>query len=397
MISEVMTGLGKKRSTIREIFEYGNQRAKIVGRENIFDFSLGNPSVAPPDCVTDEINRFVAEEKAEVLHGYTSATGLEWVRQAMADSLNSRFGTNFNKDNFYMTVGAAASICIVLKALACPGDEFIVPAPYFPEYKCWIENTVNSKCVLIPADPSNFQISFPDLEKSINENTKAVIINSPNNPSGAVYSEETVKRLAALLSERSRKYGHPIYLISDEPYREIVFDGFKLPFVTKYYKNTFICYSFSKSLSLPGERIGYVLVPDEMEDCKDVYAAVCGAGRILGYVNAPSLFQRVAGRCADKTADISIYNRNRDILYNGLIAAGYSCVKPQGAFYMFPRALENDDYAFCERAKKYDLLLVPGTDFGCPGHVRIAYCVQTQTIERALPVFEKLAAEYGIR
>lgn len=394
MISEAMTGLGKRRSTIREIFEYGNQRAKIVGRENIFDFSLGNPSVAPPDCVTEEIERFVAEEKAEVLHGYTSAQGLEWVRQAMADSLNSRFGTNFNRDNFYMTVGAAASICIVLKALACPGDEFIVPAPFFPEYKCWIENTVNCKCVLIPADPSSFQINFEELEKSLSTNTKAVIINSPNNPSGAVYSEETVKRLASLLEDAQKRYGHPIYLISDEPYREIVFDGFRLPFVTKYYRNTFICYSFSKSLSLPGERIGYVLVPDEMDDCKDVYAAVCGAGRILGYVNAPSLFQRVAAKCADKTADISIYNRNRDILYDGLIKAGYSCVKPMGAFYMFPRALEEDEIAFCEKAKKYDLLLVPGRDFGCPGHVRIAYCVQTETIERALPIFEKIAAEY---
>ncbi len=392
-----MMRLGKKRSTIREIFEYGNRRAKIVGRENIFDFSLGNPSVAPPNCVTEEINAFVAQEKAEVLHGYTSATGLEWVRQAMADSLNSRFGTAFNKDNFYMTVGAAASICIVLKAIACPGDEFIVPAPYFPEYKCWIENTVGGKCVLIPAEPKDFQINFAELEKSLSANTKAVIINSPNNPSGAVYSEETIKKLAVLLEKTAAKFGHPIYLISDEPYREIVFDGFKRPFVTKYYKNTFICYSFSKSLSLPGERIGYVVVPDEMEDCKDVYAAVCGAGRILGYVNAPSLFQRVAGKCADKTADISIYNKNRDVLYEGLINAGYSCVKPNGAFYMFPRTLEADDYAFCEKAKEYDLLLVPGTDFGCPGHCRIAYCVQTETIERALPLFKKLAADYGIR
>jgi aspartate aminotransferase len=397
MISEAMTGLGKKRSTIREIFEYGNQRAKIVGRENIFDFSLGNPSVAPPDCVTEEIRKFVSEERPEVLHGYTSATGLEWVRQAMADSLNSAYGTNFNKDCFYMTVGAAASLCIVLKAIACPGDEFIVPAPYFPEYKCWIENTANAKCVLIPADPTSFQINFGELEKSLSENTKAVIINSPNNPSGAVYSEETVKKLASVLEDAEKKWGHPIYLISDEPYREIVFDGFKRPFVTRYYKNTFICYSFSKSLSLPGERIGYVLIPDEMEDNRDVYAAVCGAGRILGYVNAPSLFQRVVGKCVGKTADISIYNRNRDVLYNGLIESGYSCVKPQGAFYMFPKAPEENEYAFCEKAKKYDLLLVPGTDFGCPGHVRIAYCVQTETIERALPVFKKLAADYGIR
>ncbi|MBO7336818.1 MAG: pyridoxal phosphate-dependent aminotransferase, partial [Lachnospiraceae bacterium] len=294
MISEAMMGLGKKRSTIREIFEYGNMRAKIVGRENIYDFSLGNPNVPAPQAVTDEINRLVATEAPEVLHGYTSAPGLDWVRQAMADSLNSRFGTAFRKENFYMTVGAAASICITLKAIACPGDEFVVPAPFFPEYRCWIENTVNCKCVVIPPDITSFQIDFDALENSINEHTKAVIINSPNNPSGAVYSEETVKRLSSILEAAEKKYGHPVFLISDEPYREIVYDGFKTPFVTKYYKNTFVCYSFSKSLSMPGERIGYVLVPDEMEDSGDVFAAVCGAGRILGFVNAPSMFQRVA-------------------------------------------------------------------------------------------------------
>lgn len=397
MISQSMTELGKKRSTIREIFEYGNMRAKIVGRENIFDFSLGNPSVAPPQTVTDAINEFVSQEKAEVLHGYTSAVGLEWVREEMAGSLNARFGTSFTKDNFYMTVGAAASICITLRALACPGDEFIVPAPFFPEYKCWIENTAISKCVILPADPDSFQINFDSLLANLNEHTKAIIINTPNNPSGALYSEDTIKKLASILSDAEKKFGHPIFLISDEPYREIVFDGIKIPFVTKYYHNTIVCYSFSKSLSLPGERIGYVLVPDEVDDSKDVFAAVCGAGRILGYVNAPSLFQRVAGRCVNQTADISIYNRNRDLLYDGLISAGYKCVKPQGAFYMFPRSLEEDEYAFCEKAKAYDLLLVPGTDFGAPGHVRIAYCVQTSTIEKALPVFEKLAKDYGIR
>lgn len=394
MISESMMGLGKKRSTIREIFEYGNMRAKIVGRENIFDFSLGNPNVPAPAALTEEIRNFTDKEAAEELHGYTSATGLEWVREAMADSLNSRFGTNFNKDNFYMTVGAAASMCIVLKAIACPGDEFVVPAPFFPEYRCWIEHTINCKCVVVAAEPKDFQINFDAFEASINEHTKAVIINTPNNPSGAVYSEATIKKLASILENAQKKYGHPIYLISDEPYREIVFDGIKLPFVTNYYDNTFVCYSFSKSLSLPGERIGYVLVPDAMADAKDVYAAVCGAGRILGYVCAPSLFQRVAAKCAKMTADISIYEKNRNILYDGLISAGYSCVKPEGAFYMFPRALEKDEYAFCEKAKKYDLLLVPGTDFGCPGHVRIAYCVKTDTIERALPLFEMLAKEY---
>ncbi len=395
MISQSMMGLGKKRSTIREIFEYGNERAKVVGRENIFDFSLGNPSVAPPQRVTDVINEFVKSEKAEILHGYTSAPGLEWVREAMAESLNSRFGTHYGMSNFYMTVGAAASICITLKAIACAGDEFIVPAPYFPEYKCWIENTVNCKCVIVPARTEDFQINFDALEKSINENTKAVIINSPNNPSGAVYSEDTLKRLAGVLESYSKKFGHPIYLISDEPYREIVFDNTLIPFAAKYYRNTFVCYSFSKSLSLPGERIGYVCVPDEMDDHNDVFAAVCGAGRVLGFVNAPSLFQRVVGKCAGITSDISVYEKNRNILYEGLIDSGFSCVKPGGAFYMFPKALEKDDYAFCERAKKYDLLLVPGTDFGCPGHVRIAYCVPTEKIERSLSVFKRIAEEYN--
>ncbi|MCQ2537306.1 MAG: pyridoxal phosphate-dependent aminotransferase [Lachnospiraceae bacterium] len=394
MISQDMMGLGKKRSTIREIFEYGNARAKIVGRENVFDFSLGNPNVPAPSVLTEELKGFIDAEAADALHGYTSATGIEWVRESMAESLNSRFGTKFSKDNFYMTCGAAASICIVLKAIACPGDEFVVPAPFFPEYRCWIENTVNGKCVIVPARTEDFQINFEAFEASINENTKAVIINTPNNPCGAVYSEETIIKLSEILKAAQKKYGHAIYLISDEPYREIVFDGLKIPFVTKYYDNTFVCYSFSKSLSLPGERIGYVLVPDEMEDSKDVYAAVCGAGRVLGYVCAPSLFQRVVGKCSILTSDITVYETNRKLLYDGLINAGFSCVKPQGTFYMFPRSLEADEYAFCERAKKYDLLLVPGTDFGCPGHVRIAYCVKTETIERALPLFDKLAKEY---
>lgn len=394
MFSEQMVSLGKKRSTIREIFEYGNQRAAIVGRENIYDFSLGNPNVPAPQSVTDTMLSLLQTEPAEILHGYTSAPGLDYVRQAMADYLNRTYDTKFRKENFYMTVGAAAAICTVLKALAEPSDEFVVPAPFFPEYRCWIENTANAKCVIVPALPENFQINFDALEESLNSHTKAVIINTPNNPSGAVYSEETIRRLATLLEEKSKKFGHPIYLISDEPYREIVYDGIKLPFVTKYYKDTFVCYSFSKSLSLPGERIGYVLIPDELTQSQDAFAAVCGAGRILGYVNAPSMLQRVVANCVGQTSDLSIYERNRTLLYNALINAGYYCVKPEGAFYIFPRALEADEYAFCERAKKYDLLLVPGSDFGCPGHVRISYCVKTEMIEKALPLFERLAKEY---
>lgn len=395
MFSGQMVELGKKRSTIREIFEYGNARAKIVGRDNLFDFSLGNPNVPAPGSVTDTLLSLLQTEPAEALHGYTSAPGMDSVRQAMAEDLNRRFQTGFRRENFYMTVGAAAALCITLRALAQPGDEFIVFAPFFPEYRCWIEHTAKAKCVVVPADTEKFQISFEALLSALNKNTKAVIINSPNNPSGTVYSEETLLTLTGLLKEKSAEYGHPIYLISDEPYREIVYDGYEPPFVTKYYRNTFVCYSYSKSLSLPGERIGYVLVPDEMEEYEDAFAAICGAGRILGYVNAPGLFQRVAAACVGQTADLSIYEANRNLLYEGLLQFGYSCVRPQGAFYLFPKALEADERAFCERAKKYDLLLVPGSDFGCPGHVRISYCVKTEMIERALPVFQKLAEEYS--
>ena len=394
MLAQSMVELGKKRSTIREIFEYGNQRAKIVGRENIFDFSIGNPNVPAPAVVTETLLDMITKESPVALHGYTSAQGADFVRESIAASLNSRFGTSFTKDNLYMTVGAAAAISICFKAIVNPGDEIIVFAPFFPEYRCFIEKGAGAKCVVVPADTKEFQIHFEAFEAALNANTKAVVINSPNNPSGVVYSEETIKRLCALLEEKQKEYGHPIYLISDEPYREIVYDGLEVPYVTKYYHNTFVCYSYSKSLSLPGERIGYIVVPDEMEDAKDAYAAVCGAGRVLGYVNAPSLFQRVAAKCVNETADISIYEKNRNLLYEALTSYGYSCVKPQGAFYLFPKALEEDEKAFCERAKKYDLLLVPGTDFGCPGYLRISYCVQTEMIERSLPLFEKLAKEY---
>jgi len=394
MFSKEMADLGKKRSTIREIFEYGNTRAKEIGRENIFDFSLGNPSIPAPEAMTEYLKTLIETEKPEVLHGYTSAQGAENVRINIAESLNRRFATTFHKDNIYMTVGAAAALSIVLKALTEPDDEFIVFAPFFPEYRCFIEKGANAKCVMIPADRENFQINFEEFEKAINKNTKAVIINSPNNPSGAVYSEETIKKLALLLEKKSEELNHPIFLISDEPYREIVYDGLEIPFVTKYYKNTIVCYSYSKALSLAGERIGYVLVPDEVTSSKDIYAAVCGAGRILGYVCAPSMFQRVVAAFSDSTSDISVYEKNRNLLYDNLTKYGYKMVKPQGAFYIFLKALEEDEYAFCEKAKKYELLLVPGTDFGCPGYVRLSYCVSTAMIEKSLPLFEKLAKDY---
>lgn len=396
MLNQNVLALGKKRSTIREIFEFGNQRAKIVGRENIFDFSIGNPNVPAPDSVQEAIRDIINTKHPSSIHGYTSAQGSEDCRIAVAESLNVRFGTDYSAKNLYLTVGAAASLSVCLKALtASPQDEFIVFAPFFPEYQVFIEHGAGAKFVVIPAQVQDFQINFDEFEKKLNPHTKGVIINSPNNPSGVVYSNETISRLAALLSTKSEEYGHPIYLISDEPYREIIYDGIKVPFIAPSYKNTLVCYSYSKSLSLPGERIGYVLVPNTVDNFEDVYAAVCGAGRVLGYVCAPSLFQHVITRCAADIADISIYEKNRNILFEALTSMGYNCVKPEGAFYLFPKTLEENDYAFCERAKKYDLLLVPGTGFGAPGHMRISYCVQTETVQRALPLFEKLAKEYG--
>lgn len=388
-----MYELGSKRSVIREIFEYGNQRKKEVGAENVYDFSLGNPSVPAPKAVDQAIREILDTEDPMAIHSYTSAQGSEECREALAKSLNQRFNTHFTADNFYMTVGAAASISICFKALANEGDEFITFAPFFPEYQCFVEAT-GGTLVVVPAKEDDFQIDFTQFEKLCNEKTKAIIVNSPNNPSGVVYSEKTIQKLVEFLEKKQKEYGHAIYLISDEPYREIVYDGYQVPFLTKYYNNTFICYSFSKALSLPGERIGYVIVPDEMENAKEVYAAVCGAGRALGYVCAPSLFQKVVAKCADEVSDLSVYKKNRDLLYNGLVSMGFQCVKPEGAFYLFVKAFGENAEEFCERAKKYDLLLVPGTGFGCPNYVRISYCVTTEQIERSLPAFEKLAKEY---
>ncbi len=393
MLNQRMVSLGTQRSVIRELFEFGKIRAAEIGAENVFDFSIGNPSVPSPNEVNETVIKLINELDPVVLHGYTSAQGDQGVRAMLADSVNKRFGTNVNADNFYVSVGAAAALCCCLNGLCNPEDEVIVFAPYFPEYKVFIEGA-GAKMTLIPADIEAFQIDFEKFEAAINEKTKAVIVNSPNNPCGVVYSEETVKRLAAILKEKSEKYGEPIYLIADEPYREIVFDDVVVPYLPKYYDNTLICYSWSKSLSLPGERLGYVLVPDSVEDHELVYAAVAGAGRSLGYVNAPGLFQRVCAMCADLTADISIYETNRNLLYNGLRELGFEVVKPDGTFYIFPRTLEEDDIAFCEKAKEFNLLLVPGTGFGCPGHMRISYCVPTERIERALVAFKKLAESY---
>ena len=393
-VAEDMYQLGSQRSAIRELFEYGKQRAAVVGAENVYDFSLGNPTVPAPDCVNETIRDLTHKLDSISLHGYTSAQGDIETRQAIADYLNKTYETAFSADNFYLTMGAAASLSVCFRALTTsPEDEFITIAPFFPEYRVFVEAN-GAKLVVVPPHTSDFQIDFEALEKAISAHTKGVIINSPNNPSGAVYSKETIRKLAALLTKKSEENGTPIFILADEPYREIAYDGVEVPYVTKYYANTLVCYSYSKSLSLPGERIGYVLVPDEVDDARTIYAAVCGAGRALGFVCAPSLIQHVIAKCAGQVSDLSVYKKNRDLLYDSLTAYGFTCVHPDGAFYLFMKTPEPDAYAFCEKAKKYELLLVPGDDFGAPGFVRIAYCVTTAQIARALPAFKELAGEY---
>lgn len=392
-VSQRMLNLGTARSEIREAFAFAQARAAEVGAENVDDFSIGNPSVPAPATVAEAVHKLVDAIDPIKLHGYTPAQGDGQARGALADDLNRRFGTNYTADNFYLTAGAAGALCCALSALSCPGDTFVTFAPYFPEYKVFVESA-GAELVTVPADIEDFQIDFAAFDQALTPNTKGVIINSPNNPTGVVYSEATIQKLAQVLTEKSKEYGHTIWLISDEPYREIVYRDTPLPWVPNYYPNTLVCYSYSKSLSLPGQRIGYVLVPPQAEDADIVYAAVCGAGRALGYVCAPSLFQLVAAECTGQTADIEIYHKNRDLLLNALRDMGYTCAQPDGAFYLFPRSLEPDARAFCERARKYDLVLVPGDSFGCPGHVRISYCVPTEQIQRALHKFEQLAAEY---
>ena len=393
-MNEKNVQLGKVRSSIRELFEYGKKRKAEIGEENVFDFSLGNPSVPAPDEVAEALLSIIKDTDPVLLHGYTSAPGDFSVRKTLADYINSRFNTTLTADNLYMTCGAAASLTITLNALLNAGDEVITFAPYFPEYKVFTEHA-GGKLIAVESEENTFRIDFKKLEKALNAKTKAVIINSPNNPSGVVYSEEEVASLAHILGETEKKYGTQIYLISDEPYRELVFDrAVKLPYIMNHYKRSIVCYSYSKSLSLPGERIGYIAVSNQMQECADVYAAVCGAGRALGFVCAPNLFQQLVARVYDKTADISIYKNNRDRLLVALESYGYTVVKPEGAFYMFVKALEPDAKAFAERAKEYELLLVAGDDFGCKGFVRISYCVAPEMIERSLPAFKKLAESY---
>lgn len=395
IVSKKMYELGSKRSAIRELFEYGKQQVAKVGAENVFDFSLGNPTVPSPAIVNETLKEIMDNNDSITVHGYTSAQGDVQTRKAIADYLNNTYGTHFTENNFYMTMGAAASLSLCFKALTTSeNDEFITIAPYFPEYNVFVESS-GAKLVVVSADTTNFQINFDELEQKINKNTKGVIINSPNNPSGAVYSKATIEKLASLLERKSNEYNTQIFIISDEPYREIAYDGIEVPYVTKYYNNTLVCYSYSKSLSLPGERIGFVIVPDEAYESNELYAAICGAGRALGYVCAPSIFQKMLVKCVGQTGDINIYKKNRDILYNGLTELGYECFKPDGAFYMFVKALEDDADAFCEKAKEENILIVSATGFGCPGFVRIAYCVDEDMIERSFAAFKRLKEKYN--
>lgn len=392
-ISQKMLGLGKKSSVIREIFEYSKRRKSEIGAENVFDFSIGNPSVPAPDSVNETMKRLLTEGDPVLLHGYTAASGDPTVRQKLADAVNREFNAGARGDLIYMTCGAAASLTISLAAITEPGDEVIVFAPFFPEYRVFAEHA-GAKLVPVMSDPQTFQLDFDALEKSITPNTKAVIINSPNNPTGVIIPAADLTRLATLLTVKEKEYGHVIYLIADEPYRKLVWNGEEVPYVTNYYADSLVCYSFSKAVSLPGERIGYILVSPTMKNATDVYAAICGAGRALGFVCAPSLLQFTVAECVDETSDYSIYRKNRELLLRELTRIGYEVVPPDGAFYLFMKALEPDANAFYEKGKKHELLLVPSDSFGCPGYVRIAYCVNTEQIERAIPAFEKLYKEY---
>ena len=394
MYAEEMYRLGTNRSVIRDLFEYGNKRKAQIGAENVFDFSLGNPNVPAPESVKEVLADLIQKEDSVALHSYTSAQGDAKVRQAIAEYVNGQHGTSLTADNFYMTVGAAASLTISLKALAEPEDEFIVFSPFFPEYRVFVEG-VGAKLVVVESDPKDFQIDKEAFRLAVTPHTKGVIVNSPNNPSGVVLTEECIQGICQVLEEKQKEYGKEIFLIADEPYRELVYGDVKVPYLMNYYDNTLVCYSYSKSLSLPGERIGYIAVSDHIKDWKNVYAAVCGAGRVLGYVCAPSLFQKVIARCQGQVSDVSVYKKNRDILYNALTEYGYRCIKPDGAFYLFVESLEKDAAAFSEKAKEFELLLVPADSFGTPGFVRISYCVSTKQIEDSLPAFKKLAESYG--
>ena len=393
MLSQHYIDMTSQKSAIRELFDYGSKRAKEIGYENVFDYSLGNPSVPAPQAFTDALMDLIQNTDPVALHGYSPSLGSPSGRQAVADSLNQRFGMNFKMEDIFMAVGAAGAIAHAVRAVTVPGDEVITFAPFFPEYYHYVNGT-GAVLKVVPADITSFQINFEAFEELLNPKTMAVLINTPNNPSGIVYSTATIEKLAAILTAKSKEYGHPIYIISDEPYREIVFQGVDAPFVAKHYDNTIICYSFSKSLSLPGERIGYVAVNPACTDAA-LIVDMCGQiSRGIGHNCPPSLIQLAVARVLDMTADLSVYETNKNILYKELTRIGFDIVEPGGTFYLFPKALEENAGAFCERAKAHDLLLVPSDTFGCPGHFRICYCIPTEKVLRSIPVFEELAKEY---
>lgn len=393
MISDQMLKLVNGSSAIRAMFEEGKKLAAIYGAENVYDYSLGNPSVEPPLEVKKAIYHILETEEPNLVHGYPNNSGFEDVRQAVAEHLNKKFGTAFSSDNVVMTNGAAAALNIIFKCILNPGDEIITFAPFFTEYRNYAAN-YNATLTVVPANLETFEVNFDEFEKLITPRTKGVLINTPNNPSGVVYSEETIKKIAAVMEKKQAEFGTDIYLISDEPYRELVYENVEVPYVSKYYKNTFVAYSFSKSLSLPGERIGYLVANSEMADFEKMMYALNVANRVCGFVNANSLFERVVPYCLDCKVDIEVYNRNRIDLYNKLTELGFKCVKPVGAFYMFPETPIEDDVAFCNAAKEFNLLLVPGSGFGCKGHMRLSYCVSHDTIINSFPAFEKLAAKF---
>ena len=396
MISKKMENMVANSSAIRAMFEEGNRLAKIYGSENVFDFSLGNPNVPAPDAVKYAIKELLDEEDPVVLHGYTNSNaGYEDVRIAIADSLNERFGTHFCSKNITMTVGAAGGLNVILKSLINPGDEVIAFAPYFGEYRSYTDN-YDGVLVEVSPNTTDFQPKLDEFEQKISPKTKAIIVNTPNNPTGVVYSEETIQKMAVILEKKQKEYGTDIYLISDEPYRELAYDGVEVPYLTKYYANTIVGYSYSKSLSLPGERIGYLVIPDEASDSEKLIGAVNVATRILGFVNAPTLQQKVVKACLNEKTDISYYDRNRETLYNGLKNLGFDCIKPEGAFYLFVKSPIADEKEFCNEAKKYNILIVPGSSFACPGYVRMAYCVSYETIVNSLPKFAELAKQYNL-
>lgn len=397
MISEKMKPLVANNSVIRVMFEEGKRLAAIYGAENVYDFSLGNPNVPAPAEVKQAILDILEEEDSTVVHGYMSNAGFEDVRETIAQSLNERFGTRFGVGNILMTVGAASGLNVILKTILNPGDEVITFAPYFVEYGSYVRN-YDGQLVVISPNTVDFQPNLTEFAEKITDKTKAVIINTPNNPTGVVYSDATLTKIGDILRQKEQEFGTTIVLISDEPYRELAYDGVEVPYVTKYYADTVICYSYSKSLSLPGERIGYLVIPNEMKDFEEVFTAATIANRVTGSVNAPSLMQKVVKRCIETGAAVNLeaYDKNRNLLYNGLKNFGFECIKPEGAFYLFVKSPEADEKAFCAQAQKYNLLLVPGSSFACPGYVRIAYCVSAEQIERSMPAFEKLAKDYNL-